>query len=154
MKLGQDTALGGLFVAIGAVAFLMALSYPMGTANRMGPGYFPIIVSSLLFVTGVAILLRGRMRGARLIEGVLVKPIAIVTGSLVVFALILPGLGLPLSVFVLLLLSATASRHVPWGWKPIAGAAVFSVLCGVVFIRLLGLPIPMFGTWLQALGIA
>jgi putative tricarboxylic transport membrane protein len=154
MKLGQDTALGGLFAAIGAAAFLLALSYPMGTANRMGPGYFPIIVSSLLFVTGIAILLRGRMRDAPVIAGVLIKPVAIVLGSLVVFALLLEKLGLPLSVFVLLCLSATASNQLPWGWKPAVGAAVFSVLCAIVFIRLLGLPIPMFGSWLQAIGIA
>ena len=152
MKIGQDTALGTLFVAVGATAFLMALQYPMGTANRMGPGYFPVIVSALLSLIGAAIILRGRLGEAKLIEAVRWRPLIIVSAALVAFGLLIEGLGLPLSVFVLILGGAMASVTFRWNVKAMLAAAVFAGVCGLVFVRFLGLPIPMAGVWLKALG--
>jgi len=153
VKIRQDTILGSFFIVVGVTAFLMALQYPIGTANRMGPGYFPVIVSALLGLTGAAILLRGRIGETNLVEAVRWKPLAIVTAAIVVFGLLIERLGLPLSVFVLLVLAGAASIKFAWDWRAAAAAAVFSAVCGVVFVRLLGLPIPMFGSWLQAFGL-
>ncbi|MBS7705021.1 tripartite tricarboxylate transporter TctB family protein [Chelatococcus asaccharovorans] len=152
MKISQDTALGTLFVAIGVAALLMALQYPMGTANRMGPGYFPLIVSALLSLIGAAIILRGRLGDAKLIEAIRWKPLAMVSAALVAFGLLIEGLGLPLAVFVLILGAALASDRFGWSGKATLGAAVFAGVCGLVFVRFLGLPIPMAGAWLKALG--
>ena len=152
MKISQDTALGALFVTVGLVALLMALQYPMGTANRMGPGYFPVIVSALLSLIGAAIILRGRLGDAKLIEAIRWKPLAIVSAALVAFGLLIEGLGLPVSVFVLILGAAVASVRFRWNGKATVAAAAFAGVCGLVFVRFLGLPIPMAGAWLKALG--
>jgi hypothetical protein len=37
----KDFYAGLLFVAFGVVAIIIARNYPLGTAARMGPGYFP-----------------------------------------------------------------------------------------------------------------
>lgn len=153
VNIRQDTILGSFFIIIGVTAFLMALQYPFGTTSRMGPGYFPVLISVLLSFTGLAILVRGRIRETALLEAGRLKPLAIVLVAVVIFGFFIDKLGMPLSIFALLLVAATASVKFALSWKATVGAAAFSALCGLIFVRLLGLPIPMIGTWLQAFGL-
>lgn len=152
MKISQDAVQGGLFLAIGLTALLMALDYPLGTPGRMGPGFFPVIISALLTLTGVGILARARLARSEIISVSRWLPLVIVPVALVVFGFLLDKLGLPLAVLVLCIAAATASIRFALSWKAVAGAAAFSVLCGVLFVTLLGLPIPLVGSWLPALG--
>ena len=41
----KDFLSGLHFIGIGALGIFMAQDYPMGSALRMGPGYFPIVLS-------------------------------------------------------------------------------------------------------------
>ena len=51
--------LRGLFlVAIALVFGLGSLKYPTGSFERAGPGLFPLLVSSLLFLLGVVTVVR------------------------------------------------------------------------------------------------
>ena len=152
VKISQDAALGSFFAAIGAVALFMARDYPFGTANRMGPGYFPVIISVLLILAGVAIVMRGRLAGSGVIEGIRWKPLAIVSCAVFLFGALVDKIGLPLAVLLLVLGSATASVKFRLDWKATAGAAVFSVVCALVFVDLLGVPMPLTGDWLHAVG--
>ena len=47
IKSKKDFNAGVMFIAIGAFFALWALNYPMGTAVRMGPAYFPTILGWL-----------------------------------------------------------------------------------------------------------
>ncbi|WP_164854883.1 tripartite tricarboxylate transporter TctB family protein [Devosia sp. 1566] len=152
MKITQDVVQGGLFTAIGIIALLMALGYPLGTPGRMGPGFFPVVISALLTLTGFAILARARLGTSEAIGLTRWLPIAIVSGAICVFGFLLDKLGLPLAVLLLCLGAGMASIRFELNWKAVGGAAAFSVVCGVLFVSLLGLPIPLVGTWLQALG--
>ena len=38
---------GIMFVAFGAIAMYVARDYPMGSAMRMGPGYFPMLIGGV-----------------------------------------------------------------------------------------------------------
>ena len=44
----KDFGAGVLYLAFGAVGFYIARDYGMGQASRMGPGYFPTVLSGLL----------------------------------------------------------------------------------------------------------
>ena len=44
----KDLVAGLMFIAIGITAIVIASNYTLGTAARMGPGYFPRILSILL----------------------------------------------------------------------------------------------------------
>ena len=47
---------GLIFVAFGVAAIVLGSAYPLGTAARMGPGYFPRILGiGLLIVLGAAL---------------------------------------------------------------------------------------------------
>ncbi|MEN3354495.1 MAG: putative tricarboxylic transport rane protein, partial [Betaproteobacteria bacterium] len=50
---------GIFFIGVGALGIYMAQDYPMGTALRMGPGYFPIVLSGMLILFGIYCLIQG-----------------------------------------------------------------------------------------------
>ena len=52
----KDIWSGLMLIVIGAAAILVARNYPFGTALRMGPGFFPVVLGGLLvgtIVTGL-----------------------------------------------------------------------------------------------------
>ncbi|MDQ0134252.1 hypothetical protein J2T08_002170 [Neorhizobium galegae] len=152
MKLSQDVLLGLFFVVFGVVSVSIAMSYPFGTSGRMGPGYFPVIISSLLVLTGLLVLFRAQLVQPEMLPAIRWKPLLLVPGAVVIFGLAVETLGLPLAILLLTILSAATSIKFHIGWKAVAGSLAFAALCSVIFIELLGLPIPMVGSWLRVLG--
>jgi len=41
-----------MFVAFGILAIVLARNYPLGSALRMGPGYFPTYLGAIMIVIG------------------------------------------------------------------------------------------------------
>jgi len=58
IRSGRDFWAGTMFIAIGVWFAVVAQYYPMGSAVRMGPAYFPTILGGLLALLGVAITIR------------------------------------------------------------------------------------------------
>ncbi|MBI5967269.1 MAG: tripartite tricarboxylate transporter TctB family protein, partial [Deltaproteobacteria bacterium] len=54
----KDLYAGLVFIFFGVFALLMARSYPMGNAMRMGPGYFPSILGGSLALLGLVVAAR------------------------------------------------------------------------------------------------
>ena len=59
----KDIWSGLMLIVIGAAAILVARNYPFGTALRMGPGFFPVMLGGLLIVFGLTILAIGLRQG-------------------------------------------------------------------------------------------
>ncbi|MCO5161039.1 MAG: tripartite tricarboxylate transporter TctB family protein [Mesorhizobium sp.] len=152
MKATQDAALGVFFAAIGIAAGAIALTYPFGTPSRMGPGFFPVIISVLMTLTGMAVLLRAYRAGSPAVEPVTWRAVVIIPLMIAAFGLLVDGLGLPLAVLLLVVGTAAASVKFELSWKAAAGAAAFSAICALLFVKVLGLPIPLAGSWLPFSG--
>ncbi|MDR6759344.1 hypothetical protein J2Y48_004660 [Mycoplana sp. BE70] len=60
-----DVESGVFFTAAGAVTLLLSTNYSFGSAARMGPGFFPIILSALLMLLGLAFLFSGLLVGSK-----------------------------------------------------------------------------------------
>lgn len=56
---GKDFWAGLMFMAFGLGFMFVARDYAMGTAVRMGPAYFPMVLGGILAVLGGIVLLRG-----------------------------------------------------------------------------------------------
>ena len=54
----KDFYAGLLFIAFGIAAIVIGSNYALGTAARMGPGYFPRILGILLVTLGAILALR------------------------------------------------------------------------------------------------
>lgn len=143
----KDFWAGLIYLCIGLGAFYIAQDYPMGTAVRMGPGYFPRVLGTLLALIGLVSLARSFLRPGESIGRLAWREVLLVLGATVMFGLLVRGAGLALSLIVLVVLSAYASRQFRLRTSVLLalGLAVFSVL---VFIKGLGIPLPLWGSWL------
>ena len=143
----KDFWAGVLFIAFGGAACVIALDYAMGTAARMGPGYFPRVLGLLLCALGALLVLRSfKLQGAPLSFPTF-KPIAIVLGSVVLFGLVVNKAGLVIATLLLVLVSSTASHEYRWR-ESIVAAIALAVFVVVAFRYGLGLQLP---TWPPAL---
>lgn len=107
---GQDFWSGALFIILGVTAFATGLGYRMGTASRMGPGYFPLMLSALLVILGTIIVaVSTRTRGEDVSFGYL-RPGLIVLGAVVMFALLIKIAGLFLTAFAVVFVAAHSTR--------------------------------------------
>ena len=150
MEKPRDLIGGFLVVLIGAAFLLFGRELEVGTSFRMGPGYFPIILSVLMIILGLTMVVLAWRKPAS-DHGVGQVPwlgLALVTVPVVLFGLMLRGLGLAPILVLVVLLTAWASRHATLRTSlPLAvGIAAF---CSVLFIKGLGLPLPLVGPWLS-----
>jgi putative tricarboxylic transport membrane protein len=143
----KDFWSGSMFLVVGVGAMVLARGYPMGTATRMGPAYFPTVLGGLLAVIGLAVLVRSLVVPGPRITAFAGTPLLYVTVATVIFGALVRGGGLVPSLIILAVLSAWASRHFTWrAALPLAvGLTIFSAL---VFVKALGLPMPLIGAWL------
>jgi hypothetical protein len=137
---------GIIFLIFGLAAVVIARDYSMGSAARMGPAYFPSILGWLLIAIGLIVIGRSFFQPGEAVGKFAIKEIILVLLSVALFGVLIRGAGLVIAVLATVVLGAYAS--VDFRWKPVIavaiGLALFSVL---VFIKLLGLPIAMFGPW-------
>ena len=59
VKSAQDLGAGLVFMLIGLAGFCFGTDLAFGTAARMGPGYFPVLLSGLIIAIGLVLGLRG-----------------------------------------------------------------------------------------------
>lgn len=55
---GKDFWAGLMFIGMGVAFMLVSRNYPMGSALRMGPAYFPTVLGGMMAVLGAIVLLR------------------------------------------------------------------------------------------------
>jgi hypothetical protein len=123
--------------------------YGMGTAGRMGPGYFPKVLAGLLIIVGIAALVRSVMITGTPVTPVAWKALALVLAATTAFGLLLPRVGVAVSLLVLCVGSAAASRNFRFEARATLGVIALSAACVAVFVKGLGVPMPLWGTWLE-----
>ena len=146
MRNPKDVYAGLIYIAFGLAAILLARDYEMGSATRMGPAYFPTVLGGLLALIGAISLIRGLIVPGALLDRFAWRPLAIIVGASVLFGFLLRPAGLVPAVLVLVFVGSLASRRfrlVPTLLLA-AGLAAFSAL---VFVKGLGVPAPLFGSW-------
>lgn len=136
---------GVMFIATGLVFAWFATDYQMGTAARMGPGYFPFWLGIIMALLGAVISVGGLSSKAERadIEKFDWRSIALVLGSTTAFGILLRPLGLYVCLFILVVGSSIASHE--FNWKVALANAIFLIVFSyVAFIKGLGLIFPLF----------
>jgi hypothetical protein len=113
----------------------------------MGPGYFPLAISCLLLIFGVVGVGRSFLSDGEPIGAFAWKTILLVVGSVVAFGVLLPTAGLIIAMTVMVLMSAGASSKFRFEWTATAGLIGLVVFCSIVFVKGLGVPMPLLGSW-------
>lgn len=136
----KDLWAGAIFVLAGAGAVVISRGYPMGTAARMGPGYFPTLVGGTLALLGVATMLRAWRGEGERVPRFALRPLLLVLGAVVVFAYLAPVAGLAVAAVALVALSRVGGGERHLGETGTL-AAVLAGLAVAIFVYGLKLPL-------------
>jgi putative tricarboxylic transport membrane protein len=139
----KDFWSGVMFIAFAAVAMLTARSYSLGSAGRMGPGYFPMMLGGALGVLGLVLVVRSLVIEGETIGGLRLLPLLIIALGVCLFGLAIERLGLLIALIVATAVTAFASRES----RPLEVAAlalVLAIFSVAVFVLALRLPLPLW----------
>jgi hypothetical protein len=148
----RDFASGLLFIGLGVGATVIAVSYPIGTLHRIGPGALPLGVGTLLIVVGIVLAAQAWIRGAEagpllptvfIPNGRAIRAVVFVALSLIVFALLIRTMGLFIATAALAMIARQAERGATFIGS-IVVALVLGALCSAIFVYAIGLP---FRVW-------
>lgn len=142
----KDFWTGVIFLIIGGGAIVLSRDYGMGTAVKMGPAYFPTILSSLLIVIGAISIIRSFLKPGTPIGTVAWKGLFLIIASTLLFGGIVRGAGLAIALPLLIIISAFASTRFRWQYA-LALAVGVTVFCILIFQVGLGVPLPILGSW-------
>lgn len=150
MKIDARQAIaGGIFIAIG-LFFLVTgfFTLPIGNSFRMGPGYFPVVLSGLLVALGLAVALTRDPDAPTMQTPIPWRGLFFITLSPVLFALTVRGLGFAPALTLTIIAAAFASHamNVQQAFMITAGLLVAGI---VIFSFWLGLPFALIGPWLS-----
>lgn len=145
-----EAVCGALFVAAGGFFAWQSLQMALGTAFRMGPGYFPFVLSLVLLLLGAVIIIRSINFESEGFGALAWRGMVFILLAPVFFGLTVRGLGFVPSLFMSALIASFASQRMTVKMAVILSVllTVFSV---VVFNYGLGLPFQRFGPWLPFL---
>ncbi len=147
IKNTKDFWTGIIYMAVGGMFLLISQNYPLGSSLKMGPAYFPTLLSSLLIIIGIISLTRSFIQPGTPITAFAFRGLLLVTAAIILFGLIVRGAGLVIALPTLIILSAYASIRFRWA-ESLALAAGLTIFCILVFLKGLGVPLPIFGSWL------
>ena len=138
---------GALFLAVAVFYFTMSFNYAQGTPARLGPGFFPKMVSILLGLVGLGILIGSVSPRAHLerLERWDVKGLLWIAGSVALFALLLPTFGLVIALAALIIISSYASPEFTWVGT-LVNTVVLIIFCVGVFVYGISLQFPVWPT--------
>ncbi|HZF22262.1 MAG TPA: tripartite tricarboxylate transporter TctB family protein [Burkholderiales bacterium] len=105
----RDFCAGLIFLFFGALAAYIARDYPMGSAVRMGPGYFPYLLGILLALLGVVICIKSLVAHGERIESASLRALLLVLGAIGVFAGTIESAGIVIATALLVGIGAAAS---------------------------------------------
>lgn len=136
----QDLIGGILSIAFGGFVLDHALSYPMGSALRMGPGFFPAVLAGLIIILGAALALHGfKAQIARPLVMIKLRPLASIAAAVAMFALTLERFGLAPATIALVVISSLGAPR----WRPLQAAVLALTMTAAVyaiFIVILQMP--------------
>ena len=143
----RDLICGLLFIAVGLFFAIQSLGLEIGTAFRMGPGYFPLVLAGLLVLLGIIVIIQGTQLQHEPMGPIAWRGMLFILPAPILFGLTVRGLGFVPSLFLTALLAAFASSKMRPGvaLMLVGGLTLFSV---IVFSYALGLPFRRFGPWL------
>lgn len=144
----MDVAAGVLFLALSMLSLILSSNYSIGTARRMGPAFFPIMVGCMLGFLSILLIVRGLRSGSVPVARLISSAPFLILGSILLFMLTLKPLGLPIALALMVIVSSFASDRSSFRQSCVL-AAVLAVSSTLLFKFALGQSLPVCG-WLFA----
>jgi hypothetical protein len=139
----RDFLAGMLFLLIGGIGFYVALSYPFGSLQKMGPGYFPRVLSIILAGFGLVTLLRGLKSGERVQGTWGWLPLAMLTAALASFGFLMEHVGMIPALVVMFFTAAYAGKEAKFR-EVLMLTVIMCLAATAIFVWGLKLPYALF----------
>jgi hypothetical protein len=143
VKSPQDFGAGVLFLAIGIAGIYFGRDLAFGSASKMGPGFFPTLLSCGIALLGAIVGLRALAIEGPPIEPVKLRPILFILIAVLAFGYLIEQIGLAITTAGLAVFAAYARHDVNLKETVLLaiGLAAFAI---VVFAYALGQPLPIW----------
>jgi hypothetical protein len=138
----QDFGAAIVFILIGAAGLYFAGDLAIGTAARMGPGYFPTLLSAIILAIGVIVGIKSFSIAGPAIERIPIRPIAVIVICVVGFGYLIERLGVAITAAALVLVASYARPNASLK-ESLPLAIAMSVFVIGVFVYALGQPLPV-----------
>lgn len=152
IKSEKDFWAGLMFIGTGIGFSWGATLYSFGGSARPGPGYFPFGLGIILALIGAFLLFEAltiEVEGGEKIEPWPLKQGGVILLAVLLFGLMLPSIGMAVTLPVLIVVSSLASGE--FSWKEVAvNCVILTVGSWAIFIKGLGLIIPLWPSFLTA----
>jgi Tripartite tricarboxylate transporter TctB family len=139
----KDFWSGVMFCAFAAVAILTARGYSLGTAGRMGPGYFPLLLGGVLGALGLILIGRSVVIEGEPLPSFELRPLLVLALAVSLFGALIEPVGLVIALAVITPLSAWAGPQFRWPEVVVLALALIAFSVGV-FVYALGLPLMLW----------
>ena len=142
----KDFNAGVMYISIGGFFAGFALNYPMGTAVRMGPAYFPTVLGWILVVLGAILVIRSfGVTDAEPPAKTHWRPLICIIGATGLFGILIgpAGAGVVVASMAMMLLGALGGWDFRWK-EQLIGMIVMPAVCVGIFYYGLGLPFKLF----------
>ena len=136
-----DVRAGLFFLAVALLGLFLAQNLRPGTAMRMGPGYLPNLVCSILLALGLLTVAKAVATPGPDAGSWTLRPLMAVLGALLVFALGIEQLGLFATTALVVIVASFATPES----RPVEVLVIALSLAAFstgLFVQALGLPIP------------
>jgi Tripartite tricarboxylate transporter TctB family len=143
----KDLWSGLIYLGFGLGGLWFGAAYPMGTAGRMGSGYFPKVLAAVLVGFGVVAIVRSLVLSGEPVSRLHWKPIVLILAACALFGLLLQPAGMIPALFVLTVLSAAASAKFRLEARALLGVVALIAACALIFVKGLGVQMPLLGSW-------
>jgi hypothetical protein len=141
VKSPQDFGSAILFCLIGLAGLYFGKELTYGTASRMGPGYFPFLLSWTIIGLGVVIGFMSLTIEGPPIEAPKFRPLFFVLLAVIIFGYMMTYVGLAITAVVMTVIAGIARQQ----FKPVESLVLgiaLSAACIVIFVYALGQPLP------------
>jgi vacuolar-type H+-ATPase subunit I/STV1 len=146
MKMARNRDLyAGIFFMLFGLFFVLesVLRLPIGTAYRMGPGYFPLVLGLILMGMGVVIALGREPPGDDPGPMISLRALVLLSSAPMIFGLTIDRFGFVPATFAAVFVATIADRDVRIVSVLISSLAI-TAFCVGVFIYGLGMPYRLF----------
>jgi len=150
IKSEKDFWSGLMFIVVGLGFAWGATEYNFGSSARPGPAYFPFGLGVLMAVLGAMVLFKAltfEVEGGDKIGAWAWRPLLIIVVAVAGFGVILPKLGMIISLPLLVFVAAQAGDEFRWK-EALVNAAVITLMSWGIFIKGLSLTIPLWPSFL------
>jgi len=130
----RDFFAGLFFSALGIIVAFGSLSYSLGNAMRMGPGYFPLLLAALLVGIGLFVIAQSLAisdGNRQPVEGFALRPLSLIAAGVLVFAFSVQSLGLIFATVGLVIVSGVAYQGFRWAELALLGVTLSAFAVGV-----------------------